>query len=289
MFLIIFPNTKLTLEIINYLPVYMNVLVMKFGGASVSSPKKILNIADIILKRSEEYPKIVVVVSAMGDTTDHLIKLAKKINEDPPKREIDMLISVGERVSISLLSMALAKKDKSSISFTGSQSGIITTNEHSDAKIIDVRPSRIIEELKKERIVIVAGFQGVSLDKEITTLGRGGSDTSAVALAVGLNADKVEFYKDVEGIYDSDPKKNENAKLLSNATYDDILDIVKDKDSILHPRCIKLAKANNIKLHLLSFLNFENSNLEKKGTIISKGSFEKVKKSVYELYGELIK
>jgi len=182
----------------------MNAIVLKFGGASLSTPKKMLKVADIIIERKKELKNIVVIVSAMGDTTDKLLKLARKIHTDPPKREQDMLISVGERISMSLLSMALQKKGINSISFTGSQSGIITCDNHFDAKIIDVKPFRIIDELKNNKIVIVAGFQGISQKKEITTLGRGGSDTSAVAIASAIEAESVDFYKDVMGIYNKD-------------------------------------------------------------------------------------
>jgi len=261
----------------------MSCLVMKFGGVSVSNAKNILKIADIIIEKSREYKKLVVVVSAMGKTTDKLLKLSKSINENPPKREQDMLISVGERISMSLLSMALQKKGKKSISFTGSQSGIITCSNHLDAKIIDVKPFRIIKALEDNNIVIVAGFQGVSLDKEITTLGRGGSDTSAVALGVALNAN-VEFYKDVDGIYSKDPKKNKDAILYKNLTFEKALKIIeKNEKKILHPRCVKLALENNISLKILNFKKFKNNKNKKKFTIIKKESFKKVSKNVYEI------
>ena len=244
-----------------------DIIVMKFGGSSLATTDKIKNIADIIIERSKLYKNIVVVASAMGEATDNFIKLAKEIDLNPPKREQDMLISVGERISISLLSMALLKKNKKAISFTGSQSGIITTCNHSDAKIVDVRPKRIVENLNLGKIVIVAGFQGVSSNGEITTLGRGGSDTSAVALAIALGAKKVEFYKDVLGIYEKDPKKNENVELFDKITYDNLLKILDEKTEVLHKRCITLAKKNNIKLHLLPFFNF-SINEKLKGTVI---------------------
>ncbi|NGX63173.1 MAG: Aspartokinase [Candidatus Anoxychlamydiales bacterium] len=262
----------------------MSCLVMKFGGVSVSNAKNILKIADIIIEKSKEYKKLVVVVSAMGKTTDKLLKLSKSINENPPKREQDMLISVGERISMSLLSMALQKKGKKSISFTGSQSGIITCSNHLDAKIIDVKPFRIIKALNDNNIVIVAGFQGVSLDKEITTLGRGGSDTSAVALGVALNASIVEFYKDVDGIYLEDPKKNKDSIFYKNLTFEKALKIIeKNKKKILHPRCVKLASENNISLKIINFKKFKKNKNKKKITIIKKESFQKVSKNVYEI------
>src|SRR3990167_424062 len=204
----------------------MNAIVLKFGGASLSTPKKMLKVADIIIERKKELKNIVVIVSAMGDTTDKLLKLARKIHTDPPKREQDMLISVGERISMSLLSMALQKKGINSISFTGSQSGIITCDNHFDAKIIDVKPFRIIDELKNNKIVIVAGFQEISQKKEITTLGRGGSDTSAVAIASAIEAESVDFYKDVMGIYNKDPKENKDAVFFNKLNYDESLKII---------------------------------------------------------------
>ena len=253
---------------------------MKFGGASVSNSKNILKIADIIIEKSKQYKKLVVVVSAMGKTTNKLLKLASSINDNPSKREQDMLISVGERITMSLLSMALQKKGKKSISFTGSQGGIITTSNHLDAKIIDVKPKRVSKALNDNNIVIVAGFQGVSTEKEITTLGRGGSDTTAVALAVALKAKIVEFYKDVDGIYEKDPKKDKNSFFYEKLTHEKALKILeKNEHKILHPRCVKLALNNNISLNILNFKNRKN----KKFTNIEKVSFKKGKKNVYEI------
>ncbi len=261
----------------------MSCLVMKFGGASVAKPKDFLKIAQIIVDKTKEYERIVVVVSAMGKTTNKLLELAKKVNDQPSKREQDMLVSVGERISMSLLSMALQKIGMKSISFTGSQSGIITCSNHTNAKIIDVRPQRIIDALNAKNIVIVAGFQGVSKEKEITTLGRGGSDTSAVALAVALQCSVVEFYKDVDGIYDDDPKINKNAKFFDKLSHSQALKIIqKSSHAVLHPRCVKLASDNNINLIVRSFKNIKKSENKKKFTIIGKETFKKVKKVVYE-------
>jgi len=226
---------------------------MKFGGAAVATPEQFSQIADIIIQRSEEYDRLVIVVSAMGDTTDQLIALAKTVNPDPPRREYDMLVTVGERISISLLAMALARKNKEAISFTGSQSGIITCEKHTDARIVEVRPGRLIPHLEQGRIAIVAGFQGVSKKGEITTLGRGGSDTTAVALGVALEAEKVEFYKDVQGIFDTDPKKCSTAKLNPYLSYEEALVIVKKGAQVLHERCISLACKNSLPLQILSF------------------------------------
>jgi aspartate kinase len=262
----------------------MNTIVLKFGGASVKTYKSFSKIAKIILDKSKDYKNIVVVISAMYQMTNNLITLAKKVNSDPSKRELDMLISVGERISISLLSMALDKYNKDSISFTGSQSGIITTNDHMDAKILDVKPYRIVDALEKNKIVIVAGFQGVSEKKDITTLGRGGSDTSAVALAISLKADLIEFFKDVDGIYDIDPKKNNKSNFFEKLSFDEALKIIKNNaHAILHPRCLELAKKNNQKLIIRSFKNYLKNKNKKKFTIIEKDSFQKVEKNIYEI------
>jgi len=246
----------------------MSTIVMKFGGASVATPESFLNIAKIIQKRRKKYSRIVVVISAMQNMTDSLISLAHKINEDPPKREIDMLISVGERISISLLAMALAKLNIPAISFTGSQCGILTCDNHSDAKIIDIRPVRLLRHLERNDVVIVAGFQGVSNKKEITTLGRGGTDTSAVALAIALGASKVEFFKDVEGIYSEDPKKNPKAVKYDELTYPDAINIMEKGAKVLHKRCVYLAEKNGIKLHIMSFKSFFDGQIEPTGSII---------------------
>lgn len=227
-------------------------VVLKFGGASVAKVEQFAHIAEIICSRSEE-SDVVVVVSAMGGMTDDLLALAQKVHPSPPLRELDMLVSVGERVSIALLAMALQLKNKDAISFTGSQSGIITTCQHSEARIVDVKPFRILRELEKGRIVIVAGFQGVSQAGEITTLGRGGSDTTAVALAVALQASHVEFYKDVEGVYTDDPKKNATAAKFDLLGFDAALSIMEEGARVLHPRCVQLAKKNFLPLHVLSF------------------------------------
>lgn len=225
---------------------------MKFGGASVATPAHFSNIADIIVERMKNYPRIIVVVSAMGKTTDELISLANAVNPNPPRREYDMLVSVGERISISLLAMALAKKGKEAVSFTGSQSGIITSDTHSEARILDVKPHRLTSALDLGKIVIVAGFQGVSRKGEITTLGRGGSDTTAVALGAAFRG-KIEFYKDVPGVCSEDPKINANAQVLPKLSYEDVLNIVNKGAKILHPRSIHLAAKNRLPLHVLSF------------------------------------
>jgi len=240
-------------------------LIMKFGGASIATTDRFNAIADLIANRIKAYSQVVVVVSAMGDMTDQLISLAKEVHPSPPNREYDMLLTVGERISMSLLAMALSLKNLEAHSFTGSQSGIITCEKHCDAKIIDVRPHRILSHLAAGKIAVVAGFQGVSQRGEITTLGRGGSDTSAVALAAALQAEKVEFFKDVAGIFSEDPKSNPKAHFLKQLNYSEALDIAKKGSGVLHPRCISLAEANHIPLHVLSF---DPNAPEKEGTKI---------------------
>jgi aspartate kinase len=240
-------------------------LVMKFGGASIASTNDFKSIAELVSNRAKEYPRIVVVVSAMGDTTDQLITLAKEVHPSPPEREYDMLLSVGERISMSLLAMALTLKNCNACSFTGSQSGIITCGQHCNARIIDVQPRRILPCLEMGKIAVVAGFQGVSKSGEITTLGRGGSDTSAVALAIALNAEKVEFFKDVPGIFSEDPKSNPQAHFLKKLTYEKAIEIANNGSGVLHPRCIALAQSNQLPLHVLSF---NQSALEKEGSWI---------------------
>lgn len=238
------------------------VLVMKFGGASVASPENFDIAADIIISKKLFYKNILIVVSAMGNTTEDLLLLARKVNPNPPKRELDMLITVGERISIALMAMALSKKGFTAISFTGSQSGIVTSPQHSDAKIIDVKPHRLHKAFSEGSIAIVAGFQGVSVQGEITTLGRGGSDTSAVALAAALKSPVVEFYKNVPGVFNEDPWKNPQAVKYSKMSYSDAYDLVKGGAKILHPRCILLAKNNGIRLQVKSFLNPEEEGTE---------------------------
>ncbi len=230
----------------------MGCLVMKFGGASLSSPEDFSKVAELISKKYDLNKNLVIVMSAMANMTDHLIDLAQSIHPSPPQRELDMLVSIGERVSISLLCMALHSRGIKAISFTGSQSGILTTCDHSQARILDVRPYRLQKHLSQKEVVIVAGFQGVSLEKEITTLGRGGSDTSAVALAVSLEAVGVEFYKDVGSLYSRDPKQDANAVRIPKISLKKALEQAKEGSYILHPRCLHLAYLNAIPLSIHS-------------------------------------
>lgn len=254
---------------------------MKFGGASVATPQHFERIAHIIAQRRQQYRNIAIVVSAMGDTTNQLIALARQVNEDPPRREYDMLVSVGERISISLLAMALATKQLRAVSFTGSQSGIITCEQHSDAKIIDVRPQRLLPVLESGAVIIVAGFQGVSRSGNITTLGRGGSDTSAVALAVALKAERVEFFKDVPGVFSMDPKKHPTAPMFEQLSYKEAFDLASNGAKVLHTRSIQLAWKNQMPLHVRSFETFDPT--FHSGTLIGELGQEDLQTPRYEL------
>jgi aspartate kinase len=248
----------------------MRTAILKFGGASVKTAESFALISQIIALRQKCFDRVVVAISAMGNTTDDLISLAQRVHPNPPKREMDMLLSVGERISMSLLAMALDRLGIKAQSFTGSQSGIITSHEHAEAKIVDVKPKRLIEALNKNFVVIVAGFQGMSLQGEITTLGRGGTDTTAVALGVALGAQRVEFYKDVDGIFDQDPHLNPAAKKRDHLDYDQALEILNKGSGVLHDRCVLLAKKNGLTLQVLPFLGFESEDeVPHLGTLIS--------------------
>jgi aspartate kinase len=228
---------------------------MKFGGAAVATPEAIGQIAEIICQKRKDFSSVLVVTSAMGKTTDELIATARKVHPEPPHRELDMLLTVGERISMSLLAMALQRRGVPAASYTGSQAGIVTTEAHTDAQIIDVRPRRLEATLERGEVAVVAGFQGVSRTQEITTLGRGGSDTTAVALGLALRATHIEFYKDVAGIHEADPKLVPGSALLPELNFDEALAIVTKGAKILHARALRLAARNGLPLHLLSFLD----------------------------------
>ena len=256
----------------------MRPVIMKFGGSSVAEPRCFLSIAELITEKMRKNPHLVVVISAMGDTTNRLLELAKSVHPNPPGREQDMLVSVGERISISLLAMALARQGCEAVSFTGSQSGIITNEDHSEAKIVEVRPKRILEALSSGRIAIVAGFQGVSLKGEITTLGRGGSDTTAVALGAALGSEVVEFYKDVGGVFESDPRCNPTARRLERLSYREAADLMQGGARVLHSRCISLAEKNGIRLEVYPFEKGKSNEL---GSVIGQDGVRK-QESIYE-------
>ncbi len=234
----------------------MAIIVKKFGGSSVGSVPQIQAIAKKLAKDYRRGDQLVLVVSAMAKTTDSLFSLAYEITKHPSRRELDMLLTAGERISMSLLSLSLLEEGIPSISFTGSQSGIITDGRHGNAKILKVNAFRIHEELSKDKIVIVAGFQGVSTDKEITTLGRGGSDTSAVALACYLQAERCEIYTDVAGIYSADPRLVPQAKLLGEIGYLDMLALAYNGSKVLHPRAVEFASKYKVPVEVKSSFTF---------------------------------
>ena len=239
-------------------------IVQKFGGSSLANPERIKNVAKRVVGYKNKGNDVVVVVSALGDTTDELIELAGQINTSPSEREMDMLLSTGEQISVALLAMAIHKLGLEAISFTGAQVGIITDASHTRARIIKINAHKIREELNKGRIVIVAGFQGVTLNQDITTLGRGGSDLTAVALAKELKADECEIYTDVEGIYSTDPRIEPKAKKIEAITYDEMLEMASLGAQVVQARSIEVAKKFDVPIHVRSSFS------EKKGTMIIK-------------------
>lgn len=228
----------------------MGRVVLKFGGTSVGTIEKIKKTADQAIREFEKGNQVVVVVSAMGKSTDRLVDMALEISEHPSKREMDMLLSTGEQITISLLSMALHEKNYEAVSYTGWQAGITTEAIASNARILDIDTETIQDALDKGQIVIVAGFQGVSGDGEITTLGRGGSDTTAVALAAALEADKCSICTDVVGVFTTDPRYIKNARKLSRVTYDEMLELANLGAGVLHPRAVEYAKNYRIPLEV---------------------------------------
>ncbi len=230
----------------------MAIIVQKYGGSSVADAAKVMNVATRVTDTYKEGNSVVVVVSAQGDTTDDLIDKAHEINENPSKREMDMLLSSGEQISIALLAMAIEKIGAPVISLTGWQAGFQTNANSGNARINTVNTERILSELDKKKIVIVAGFQGVDKYDDITTLGRGGSDTSAVAIAAAIHADKCEIYTDVDGVYTADPRIVKDAKKLDEITYDEMLELASLGANVLHNRSVEMAKKYNVKLEVKS-------------------------------------
>ncbi|TCP54206.1 aspartate kinase [Tamaricihabitans halophyticus] len=246
----------------------MALVVQKYGGSSLESADRIKRVADRIVRTRKEGNDVVVVCSAMGDTTDELTDLAQQVNPVPPEREMDMLLTAGERISNALVAMAIESKGAEAISFTGSQAGVITTAAHQNARIIDVTPGRVRQALDEGYIVLVAGFQGVAQDtKDITTLGRGGSDTTAVALAAALNADVCEIYTDVDGVYTADPRIVPSAKHLQQVPYEEMLELAATGAKVLMLRCVEYARRYGVPIHVRSSYN------SKPGTLVT-GSVE---------------
>lgn len=240
----------------------MALVVQKYGGSSVANADRIRRVAERIVATKKQGNDVVVVVSAMGDTTDDLMDLAQQVCPAPP-RELDMLLTAGERISNALVAMAIESLGAQARSFTGSQAGVITTGTHGNAKIIDVTPGRLQAALDEGRVVLVAGFQGVSQDtRDVTTLGRGGSDTTAVALAAALRADVCEIYTDVDGIFSADPRIVHNARKLDTVTFEEMLEMAACGAKVLMLRCVEYARRYNIPVHVRS------SYSENPGTVV---------------------
>lgn len=239
----------------------MGLIVQKYGGSSVADAEAMKRVASRIVATKKAGHQVVVVVSAMGDTTDELIDLANQITPIPEGRELDMLLTAGERISMALLAMAIKNLGHEALSFTGSQAGVITTSTHGRARIIDVTPSRIREAIDGGAIAIVAGFQGISQDtKDVTTLGRGGSDTTAVALAAALEADVCEIYTDVDGVFSADPRVVPSARKLKTVTYEEMLELAAAGAKVLHLRCVEYARRFDLPIHVRSsFSNHEGT------------------------------
>ena len=228
----------------------MGLIIQKFGGTSVADSEKIKNVANAVIREKKLGNDVIVVVSAMGHTTDNLIKLSKEITINPDPREMDVLLSTGELISMSLLAMAINE--------TGYKAGIKTENCHAHARIVDIDTSRIKKHLSENKIIVVAGFQGFCDDCDITTLGRGGSDTTAVALACALNADRCDIYSDVEGVYTADPRIIKTAKKLKEISYDEMLELARVGANVLHPRSVEAAKLNNMKMRVRSSFKLDD-------------------------------
>ncbi|MBN93103.1 MAG: aspartate kinase [Deltaproteobacteria bacterium] len=227
----------------------MTIVVHKYGGSSVATPKQIQWVADRTVEARKRGEVPVVVVSAMGRTTDALLALAEQVSPNPHRRELDMILTAGERVSMALLAMAIADRGYEAVSFTGSQAGIITTTDHNQARIIEVRPTRVREALAQGKVVIVGGFAGVSTDKEVTTLGRGGSDTTAIALAAALGAGRCDIFSDVDGVYTADPKLVEQAERIDRLAAGEILELGLRGARVLAPEAVDYARRHGIELH----------------------------------------
>ena len=227
----------------------MAIVVQKYGGSSVADVQKLRQVADRIMRTRQQGHDVVVVVSAMGDTTDDLLAMAKQVSPNPERRELDMLLTAGERISMALLSIAIRELGGDAISFTGSQSGIITNDRHVDARIIEVRPFRVQDELARGKIVVIAGFQGVSYRREITTLGRGGSDTTAVAMAAAVGAEYCEICSDVDGVYSADPRVVPDARRIGTLSYEETQEMAESGAKVLNAQAVEFAKEKGIAIY----------------------------------------
>ncbi len=227
----------------------MSIVVQKYGGSSVATPEKIQWVAERIMQTRDQGHSVVAVVSAMADTTDELLALSRRISDSPERRELDMLLTAGERISMALLSMAIRERGGKAISFTGSQAGILTNDRHVDARIIEVRPVRVQDEIDRGNIVIVAGYQGMSYKREITTLGRGGSDTTAVALAAALDAEWCEICSDVDGVYTADPRIVSSAHRIPELSYEETRELAENGARVLNAQAVEFARSQGIAIY----------------------------------------
>src|SRR5687767_10511529 len=227
----------------------MAIVVQKYGGSSVADVQKLRQVANRIMRTRQQGHGVVVVVSAMGDATDELLAMAKQVSPNPERRELDMLLTAGERISMALLSIAIRELGGDAISFTGSQSGIITNDRHVDARIIEIRPFRVQDELARGKIVVIAGFQGVSYRREVTTLGRGGSDTTAVAMAAAINADYCEICSDVDGVYSADPRIVPDARRIGALSFEETQEMAEAGAKVLNAQAVEFAKEKGIAIY----------------------------------------
>ncbi len=249
----------------------MSIVVQKYGGSSVADTTKLQRVAERVMQTQKSGHAVVVVVSAMGDTTDELLTLAKTISQNPDRRELDMLLSAGERISMALLSMAIRELGGNAISFTGSQSGIITNDRHVDARIIEVRPFRVQDELARGKIVVIAGYQGVSYRREVTTLGRGGSDTTAVAMAAALGAEWCEICSDVDGIYTADPRVVRQARRIATLSYEETQELAESGARVLNAQAVEFAKDRGIAIYARSAASpLPGNDPSEDGTVVRK-------------------
>ncbi len=260
----------------------MSIVVQKFGGTSVGDTNKIKRVADLVIREHKKGHQVVTVVSAMGHTTDYLVKLANEITQNPCEREMDMLLSTGEQVSIALLAMAIQQKGAPAVSLVADQIGIITEKVHSKARILEIKTERLKKYLDAGKIVIVAGFQGVTKDNEITTLGRGGSDTTAVALAAALNAERCDIYTDVDAVYSADPRIVPKASRVDVISYDEMLELARVGANVLHPRSVETGKMFNVPMRVRS--TFKPEDL---GTLITGEKYMEIYRPVSGIAADL--
>jgi aspartate kinase len=266
-------------------------VVMKFGGTSVAGPERLRSVAKRLVSAHETGSRVVGVLSAMGATTDELVSLAHQVSVRPDPRELDMLISVGERISCALAAMAINDLGQHAVSLTGSQAGIVTDTKHGKAKIVDVRARRINETLDEDRIVLVAGFQGVSTSHDVTTFGRGGSDLTAVALAAALGAERCEIFTDVEGVFTADPRVAPDARKLHAVSYEEMLEMTASGAKVLQLRSVEFARNHDVKLHVRStfsdadgtWIREEDERMLEKAMIA--GVTHELEEAVYEVEG----